>query len=141
MVSNIKKYKGLQIALSALKDLNSDQQKKIILNLIKKDPELAKQLLEGLFEFEDIANLAKSDFKFLWFEIPKNIWYLALRGASDQLLLFIRSCQTERAFNELMDELKQLGPQPKALVLEAQRQLMVEITTLAKQGKVTLPKK
>ncbi len=136
-----KKYKGLQTALAALKDLNPEQRRKLILNLIQKDPELAKQLLEGLFEFEDIATLAKADFKFLWFEIPRKIWHLALRGASDELLLFVRSCQTERAFNELIDELKNLGPQPKSKVLEAQQQLVNEITALAKQGRVHLPKK
>ncbi|MGZ3724784.1 MAG: FliG C-terminal domain-containing protein [Pseudobdellovibrio sp.] len=129
------------MALAAMKDLNPEQQRKLILNLISKDPELAKQLLQGLFEFEDIATLAKADFKFLWFEIPRKIWHLALRGASNDLLLFVRSCQTERAFNELIDELKNLGPQPKSKVLEAQKQLIDEITALAKQGRVHLPKK
>ena len=129
------------MALAAMKELNPEQQRKLILNLISKDPELAKQLLQGLFEFEDIATLAKSDFKFLWFEIPRKTWYLALRGASNDLLLFIRSCQTERAFNELIEELKNLGPQPKSKVLEAQKQLTDEITALAKQGRIHLPKK
>ena len=136
-----KKYKGLEKALSALKSLPPAQQKSLIDQLLKKDPELVKQLLEKLFVFSDIPKLAKSDFKLLWFEIPRRTWLLSLRGASDELLLFIRSCQTERAFNELLEDLKSLGPQPTSLVLKAQEQLLAEVTALAKQGRVNLPKR
>jgi flagellar motor switch protein FliG len=136
-----KKYKNLQLALSAMKSLSVEQQKALILNLVKKDPELAKQLLSHLFEFENIADLAQADFKVLWFELPRNNWYLALRGASDRVLLFISSCLTKRAFEELMSELKYLGPQSKSVVVRAQQEIVQEIQELAKQGRVHISRK
>jgi flagellar motor switch protein FliG len=136
-----KKYKNLRAAVSAMKSLPVEQQKKLILNLVGKDPTLAKELLENMFEFEDIAGLAQADFKLVWFEIPRQLWYVALRGASDQLLMFIRSCQTQRAFDELMSELKSLGPQPKSKVLVAQEQIINEIQALAKQERIQILKK
>ena len=140
-MSNEKKYKNLQLALSAMKSLPVDQQKKLIMNLVAKDPSLAKELLNNLFEFEDIIDLAKADFKYLWFEIPRKVWHLALRGASDSLLMFVRTCQTQRAFDELMSDLKLLGPQPKSKVLEAQHEIVNQIQALAKQGRIQILKK
>lgn len=124
-----------------MKSLPADQQKKLIMNLISKDPVLAKEMLENLFEFEDIASLAQADFKLVWFEIPRSLWYVALRGASDKLLMFIRSCQTQRAFDELMSELKSLGPQPKSQVLAAQQEIINEIQALAKQERIQILRK
>lgn len=136
-----KTYKNLKAAIAALKSLPVDQQKTLIMNLIAKDPVLAKELLENIFEFEDIAELSQADFKVVWFEIPRQLWYVALRGASDRLLLFIRSCQTQRAFDELMSELKSLGPQPRSKVLQAQQEIVNEIQVLAKQERVQILKK
>lgn len=136
-----KTYKNLKGAIAALKSLPVDQQKTLIMNLIAKDPVLAKELLENIFEFEDIAELSQADFKVVWFEIPRQLWYLALRGASDRLLMFIRSCQTQRAFDELMSELKSLGPQPQTKVLQAQQEIVNEIQVLAKQERVQILKK
>lgn len=124
-----------------MKSLPVDQQKKLIMNLVSKDPALAKELLENLFEFEDIAGLAQADFKLVWFEIPRIQWFVALRGASDKLLLYIRSCITQRAFEELMTEIKSLGPQPKSKVLEAQQLILQEIQSLAKQERIQILKK
>lgn len=131
-----KKYKNLKLALSAMKSLSTAQQKALVLNLVNKDPELAKQLLNNLFEFENIADMAQADFKLIWFELPRKTWYLALRGASDKLLLFVRSCQTQRAFDELISELKLLGPQPKSAVVKAQEEIVKEIQELSKQGRI-----
>ncbi|MCC2678259.1 MAG: flagellar motor switch protein FliG [Pseudobdellovibrio sp.] len=136
-----KKYKNLKAAVSAMKSLPVEQQKKLIMNLISKDPSLAKELLDNLFEFEDISGLSQADFKMVWFEIPRQIWYTALRGASDKLLMFIRSCQTQRAFDELMSELKSLGPQPKSKVLAAQEEICNEIQSLAKQERIQILRK
>jgi flagellar motor switch protein FliG len=138
-MSAAKKYKGFDKALSAVKSLPIDKQKVLIQQLIKKDPELATQLTQGLFSFLDLPQLAKSDFKILWFEIPRQKWLLALRGASDELLLFVRSCQTERAFNELIKELKLIGPQPASQVAKAQNELLNEVYEFAKQGRIHLP--
>ena len=135
------KYKNLKMAISAMKSLPVDQQKKLILNLVKKDPILAKELLENIFEFEDIASLAQSDFKLIWFEIPRKVWQVGLRGASDDLLMFVGSCLTKRAFEELMSDLKLLGPQPKSKVLEAQQEILKEIQILAKQNRIQILKR
>ncbi len=124
-----------------MKSLPIDQQKKLILNLVVKDPNLAKELLDNLFEFEDIVGLAKADFKYLWFEIPRQVWHLALRGASDQLLIFVRTCQSQRAFDELMSDLKLMGPQPKSKVIEAQHEIVKHIQASAKQGRIQILKK
>ncbi|MEQ1722811.1 MAG: FliG C-terminal domain-containing protein [Pseudobdellovibrio sp.] len=140
-MSEVKKYKNLHLAIESMKSLPVEQQKKLILNLIQKDPVLAKQLLENLFEFEDIATLAKADFKRVWFEVAHKTWHVALRGASDKLLLFIRSCLSQRAFDQLLSDLKDLGAQPKSKVLEAQSEVIKEIQSMAKQGRIHIQKK
>lgn len=124
-----------------MKSLSVEQQKALVLNLVKKDPELAKQLLDNLFEFENIADLTRPDFKLIWFHLPRKSWHLALRGASDKLLLFIRSCQTQQSFDGLMLELKTMGPQPRSAVLKAQNEILQEIQELSKQGKININRK
>ncbi len=136
-----KTFKNLKMAIAAMKSLPVDQQKKLIMNLVSKDPALAKELLENIFEFEDISGMAQADFKLIWFEIPRQTWYVALRGATDKLMMFIRSCQTQRAFNELMTELKLMGPQPVSKVQAAQQEILKDIQSLAKQERIQLLKK
>lgn len=140
-MANEKIYKGLGSVLEALKNLSPDEQQKLLEQLLKKDPELVKQLKNNLFDFADIVKLAKADFKTIWFEIPQKIWHLALRAANDETLLFIRSCLTERAFNQLLEDLKDLGPQPVSKVLEAQKQVLAEIQELAQKGRIHIPTK
>lgn len=140
-MANEKTYKGLKSALEALKYLSPAEQKKLLAQLSVKDPELVRQLQNNLFEFADIACLAKADFKYVWFEIPHNVWHLALRGASDSVLLFIRSCVTERAFNQLLEDLKDLGPQPMSKVTEAQKKIIDEIQKMSQQGRLHIPNK
>jgi flagellar motor switch protein FliG len=135
-----KHYKSLHLALEALKGLDPEAQKTLIKNLIAKDPELAKQLQESLFEYKHIAELSRSDFKFIWFEIPRNIWLMSLRAAPPEVTRFIQANLTQRAYNELVDDLKSQGPQPVGKVMEAQKQLLDEVRSLAKQGRVILPK-
>ena len=135
-----KEYKSLNLALEALKGLDPEAQKKLIKNLIAKDPELARQLQDSLFEYKNIADLARADFKMIWFEIPRNIWLLSLRAAPPEVTRFIQTNLTQRAYNELVDDLKAQGPQAVSKVMDAQKQLLDEIRSLAKQGRIYLPK-
>lgn len=134
-----KQFKGLHHAKDALKVLKPDEQKKLLALLLQKEPELAKRLQESLFEFNDIALLSKADFKFLWFELPRNLWIFSLRACTPDISAFIKSCLSVRAYIELIDEIKTLGPQPASKVNEAQKKLLEEIRLLAKQKRVILP--
>lgn len=136
-----KTYKGLQHALAALEGLDPQAQRRLLKTLAQKDPQLAQRLELELFQFQDLVKLSKQDFKICWFEIPKVTWHLALRAAPGEVISYLKRCLTERAYDQLAEDLKALGPQPVSKVLDAQKEIMLEIQTLASKGKIKIAPK
>lgn len=132
---------GLKAALEALQGLDEKQRSKILADITKKDPALAKQLQEGLFEFSDLQYMLKTDFQVLWWEVPKMKWHVALRKTPAGVMKMIQSFLTKRAFDELTEEIQGKGPQPLSEVLKTQKEIIGILQQLAGEGKVALPSK
>lgn len=135
------KLAGLKLAIEALQGLDENQRQKIIQEIAKRDPKVASALKEGSFDFSKLQYLTKHDFQVLWWEVPRLNWYQALRMPPTGLLDRIQSFLTKRAFEELQQEIKNLGPIPKKVASAAQNEIVVTLLDLVAQNKITLPTK
>ncbi|HND86227.1 MAG TPA: FliG C-terminal domain-containing protein [Pseudobdellovibrionaceae bacterium] len=131
-----KNIDGKALALEALEQLAPEVRERILKDVAKKNPEMAKALTEGAWSLETLVEMPHQDFKFLWWEIDRATWLLALRGASPKLLAFILKNLTERAGKQLEEDLKAKGPQPAARVHEAQAAIMYQVREAISQKKI-----
>ncbi len=135
------KFNGMKSALDALKHLPETQQKKILEQIAKADPLVAKKLSKGIFEFSDLHQLQKKEFLILWWEVPREQWHLALRQIEPKMMEMIHKSLSARAHEELIADLKAKGPQSLKKVLAAQAEILALAQDLATKGRIQLPKK
>jgi flagellar motor switch protein FliG len=134
------KINGLQAAVEALRGLDSESQQRILKDIAKVDSKKAELLNDGLFQFSDLQYLLGTDFKVLWWEIPRDQWHLALRNAPPEIWKMLESKLSKRASAELAESVKALGPQPLSKVQKAQREICALVLSLAAQGRMAIPK-
>ncbi len=133
------KLNGAKLAAEALQSLLPEQQKKIIDQIKKSDPQTAELLQKNLYQFNDLQFLLPNDFQFLWQQVDKNQWLLALRSTSPQLMQFIQKQLSARAYQQLISDMQTMGPQPLRKVQEAQKQILDFLSTAAEIGRIALP--
>jgi flagellar motor switch protein FliG len=130
---------GFQNALEALQALDENSRNRILADIAKLNPQLAERLKEGLFSFADLQYMLPSDFKVVWWEIPKATWYLALRKSPPGVMKMIERHLSKRAFQDFQEQLTSHGPQPISKVIQAQKEICDIIRTLAAEGKMASP--
>ena len=134
------KINGFESAVQALRGLDTVSQERILKDILQKDPKMAEKLRSGLLHFDDLAYLLASDFKLIWWELPRNTWILALRNGKDGIWKMLKSHLSNRAYQELEEQVRSLGPQPLSKVEEAQREICNTILKLSGEGRMALPK-
>lgn len=134
-------FPGFQLAIEALQSLDQKTQDRILLQISQTKPDLALKLKNGLFQFTDLEFILDSDFKMIWWDIPRQTWLIALRKASTGIMKMLEKKLTGRAWKELSQQLKEQQPQRLSLVLLSQKEICDRIRELADQGRMALPKK
>jgi flagellar motor switch protein FliG len=134
------KINGFESAVQTLRGLDAASQERILKNILQKDPKMAEKLRSGLLHFDDLAYLLASDFKLIWWELPRNTWILALRNAKEEVWRMLKSHLSHRAIQELEEQVKSIGPQPLRKVEEAQSEICNAILKLSGEGRMALPK-
>lgn len=132
---------GFQSAVEALQFLPQKIRNRVLEEIAQKNQAMADKLKSHLFDFDQIEYLLSLDFKVLWWEVPRQVWYRALRKTRPGVLLMIKSNLSQRAFNELEDGIKSLGPLPLSLVMSAQKEICNLILKLSSEGRMALPSK
>ncbi len=130
---------GFKEALETLQFLDEESRARILADIAEKDPRLAARLKEGLFDFSDLQFLLATDFKVIWWEVPRITWQLALRKAPSGVLKMLERHMSKRAFQEFSELLSNQGPQPAAQVLRAQNEICETIRHFARLGKMAIP--
>lgn len=120
----MKNFNGLQAAAELLNGLDKEAREKLLANIAKENPEMAKKLLDRMFTFEDLAKVSGRQMQALLREIPGPRLALAMRAASESLKAFIFSNLSKRAADILQEEITSMGPQKKSEVENAQREIL-----------------
>jgi flagellar motor switch protein FliG len=129
---------GVQSLANVMNFVDRETEKNILDGLAKRDPELAQEVKNLLFVFEDIINLDDRSIQRVLKEVDGKDLALALKVAGDELLARVYKNMSSRASAMLKEEIELLGPTRMRDVGKAQQQIVDVIRTLEENGQIVI---
>ena len=102
------------------------------------DPELAEQVRAQMFVFEDITTIDDRSMQLVLREVEANDLATALKGVRPDVRDKVVRNLSERAAENLAEEIELLGPVRARTVEESQGKIVAVIRTLEEQGVLTI---
>lgn len=129
---------GIHSLVEILNSADRSTEKTILDDLEKEQPELAEQIREGLFVFEDIVLLDSASIQRVMREVDNADLALAMKGTSDEVAEVIYSNLSKRAAETLREDIDFMGPVKLVQVEEAQKKIVGIIRMLDEAGEIVI---
>jgi flagellar motor switch protein FliG len=129
---------GVELAAQIIGAMDKDIEAGIMTELEETNPELAQQISDLRFVFEDINKIDDPGIQLIMKEIDQADLPLALKTASDELKEKLFFNMSERASDMLKDDLENLPPTKLADVEKAQKKIIEVCKKLESEGKITV---
>jgi flagellar motor switch protein FliG len=133
-----KSYSGFKAVADLLNRLNAEESKKILETIEGGQPELALNIRNLMFTFEDLVTVPPATIREIVSGVDKRQLALALRGAQDELRAQIFKSMSSRAVEMLKEDMEVLGPVRSREVAQAQQEILNLARRLEAEGKVVL---
>jgi flagellar motor switch protein FliG len=134
----LSKTGGVESMAEILNSVSRTSEKNILNSLRERDSELATEINDMMFIFEDIVKLPASTIQRILKEVDSKSLALALKATSSDLREKIFDNMSERAAGMLREELEYLGAVRLKDVEEAQKSILDATRSLEEQGEITL---
>jgi len=132
------KLGGVKQAAEILNMLGRTSEKKILEGIAQEDPELATEIKNLMFVFEDVITLDDRSIQRVLKEIDTQVLTLALKAVSDETKERILQNMSQRASEMLLEEIEFMGPVRLSEVENAQRQIVDAILRLDEEGEIII---
>ncbi|MBA7676879.1 Flagellar motor switch protein FliG [subsurface metagenome] len=129
---------GAYAVAEILNNATRAAEKNILDHLRERDPELAVEIANLMFLFEDLVTLSDTSIQKIIKEVDTKVLALSLKAASEDLRAKIYNNMSERAGGMLKDEIEFLGPVRVTEVDDAQSQILDIIRQLDESGEITI---
>ena len=113
-------------------------EKAVIESITQRNHELAQQISNLMFAFEDLTTLDGKSMQRILRDVDSKELALALKAASDELKQHIMKNMSERAAGALQEEMEYLGPVRVKDVEAAQTRIIAALRTLEETGEIVL---
>ena len=133
-------FGGVKAAAEIINLLGTTVERSILDTLSAKDPELANEIKNLMFVFEDIVYLEDRTIQTILKEIDQKQLTLALKGTSEEVMHKVFKNMSERAASMIEEEMSFAGPVRLKDVEDARQKLMDVIRKLEEMGEITLTK-
>jgi flagellar motor switch protein FliG len=133
-----KSYSGFRAVADLLNRLNAEESKKILEKIEDGQPELALNIRNLMFTFEDLVTVPAATIREIVSGVDKRQLALALRGANEELRAQIFKSMSSRAVEMLKEDMEVLGPVRSREVAQAQQEILNLARRLEAEGKVIL---
>ena len=127
---------GVAVTAQIIGTMDKDVEAGIMAELEESDPELAQQINDLRFVFEDINKIDDPGIQLILKEIDQAGLPLALKTASDELKEKLFFNMSERASDMLKDDLENLPPTKLADVEKEQKKIIEVCKKLEGEGKI-----
>lgn len=131
-------YSGFKAVADLLNRLNADEAKHILEVVENSDPELALNIRNLMFTFEDLVTVPPATIREIVSGVDKRQLALALRGAKEELRATVFKSMSSRAVEMLKEDMEVLGPVRAREVTQAQQDILNLARRLEAEGKVIL---
>jgi len=129
---------GIQTVVDILNTVDRGTEKNIIEALENQDPELAEEIKQRMFVFEDIVLLDNRSIQRVLREIDNKDLALALKGSSEEVKKIIFNNISKRLREMIQEDLEYMGPVRLKDVEEAQQKIVNIIRKLEETGEIII---
>jgi len=129
---------GPKAAADILNFVDRNNEERIVTEIEELFPELAEDIRNLMFTFEDIAKIDDRSIQTVLKEVPRDQLVLALKTASEQLQGLLFRNISQRAAQLLQDDLENLGPTKLKDVEKAQQAIIDVVRRLEAEGKIQI---
>jgi flagellar motor switch protein FliG len=127
---------GVDPLVNIINRSDRSTERQIVEGLESLDAALAEEVRSRMFMFEDVVQLDDRSVQQVLRQVDNSQLALALKGVSEQVRSKITSNMSERAAENLLDEVEMLGAVRLAQVEEAQQGVIRTIRQLEEQGQI-----
>jgi flagellar motor switch protein FliG len=129
---------GVEAVAELINNVDKNTEEQIFSRLEEDDPELAEQIRQLMFVFEDLINVDDRGIRSLLKEVRNEDLTVALKTASEALRDKVLNNVSERAAAMIMEDLEVMGPVRLSEVEESQQKVIQVARRLEKEGKVVI---
>jgi flagellar motor switch protein FliG len=129
---------GPEAVVNVLHQVDRATEEGILESIAEEDPDLAEEIRNMMFVFEDIAKLDDRAVREMLKEVEVKELALALKGASDEIKEKIFENMSKRAREGILEDMEYMGPVRLADVEGAQLTVLNVFRRLEEEGTITL---
>lgn len=129
---------GIEAIVEILNNVDRGTEKLILEELEKEDAELAEEIRQQMFIFDDIVNLDDASIQRVVRDLDNNDIAMALKGSSDEVKTKIFRNISKRAGEILQENMEFMGPVRLREVEEAQQRIVAVIRRLDESGEIII---
>jgi flagellar motor switch protein FliG len=129
---------GPKSCADILNFVDRNNEERILAEIEEMYPELAEDIRNLMFTFEDITKIDDRSVQTILKEVPRDQLVIALKTASDDLRSLLFRNISQRAAEMLKDDLDSLGPTKLKDVEKAQQGIVDVVRRLEAEGKITV---
>ena len=133
-----KAYAGFKAVADLLNRLDAEQAKKILEQIEEDEPEVAINIRNLMFTFEDLVTIPTASMRELVSAIDKPPLAMSLKGAREDVRAHVFRAMSSRAVEMLKEDMEVLGPVRTREVALAQHEILNLARKLEAEGKVIL---
>ncbi len=132
------KLGGVEVAAAVMGSLDRTTETAILTSMDEVDPDLANEIRNLRFTFEDILKIDDNGIQMIMKEINQEDLLIALKTATDDLKDKLFTNMSERAALMLKEDLESLGPTKISEVEKAQQKIIAVCKKLEEDGKLII---
>jgi len=133
-----RKLGGLEAAAEIMNQLDQSTERQIMTSIEEEHQELAENIRQLMFVFEDLIQIDDRGIRQLLKEISNDDLMLALKTASEPLKAKIFANLSERAAEMLKEDMEVMGPARLSEVERAQQMIIAAARKLESEGKIVI---
>ena len=129
---------GVEPVAEILNSVDKATETRILTSIEETNPDLAEQIRELMFTFEDMALIDAKQMQIVMKDVDQADMVLALKTASDAVKELIFSSMSSRAAEMVQDDLENLGPAKLSDVEAAQQKIIKVVKKLEEAGTIVI---
>ena len=129
---------GVSSVVAMLNNADRAAERQILSALEQSDPELADRIRTEMFVFDDVMALDDATLQVALRSVVMKDMALALKGKPPQMVEKVTRNISERAAEDLLEDMASLGPQRLSVVEAAEATIVKAVRDLADAGEITI---
>ena len=129
---------GVKPAAEIINMMGSSLETSVLDYIRETDGDLAQQIMDNMFTFDDLSKLDDNGFQTMLKEVQTESLIIALKGASPEIREKVFKNMSSRAAETLREDLESRGPVKLSEVEAEQKELLKIVRRLADEGQIVM---